>query len=122
MTQDDGDEVGGTEDRRRAKLADIHRLEAAVAKAEGTLAAMEKAPDRPISKTQFYNLAFPALLAADGARGIKFIRRNAAYAYSEYLLAVAGADFPSMDEVYGGQPADAAKMADVSVTAGPATA
>lgn len=90
MTADDleGNESGS--ERRRARAADVERLEARVA---GLLTEVKAAEDRrnsPLTWTEFCNMAFPALLAAEGSSKWRSMHQRILDIYNEYLRAVSG--------------------------------
>lgn len=100
-------------DGRRARLADVQRLEAALADATGQLKAMQeflnKRDETPIPKAQFY-AQFYAMSVLSG-RNFKHLRHLSDSAWESYLDAMNGKPAPTIGEIYGttAQPADAAQ-------------
>ncbi len=89
--QNDDDSIS---DNRRARLADLQRLEAALSEATGQLKAM-----------QFY------MMSVLSGRNIKHLRNLADAAWESYIGAMDGKPAPTLQEIYGpaAQPADAAQ-------------
>lgn len=106
MTDDDP-----STDGRRARLADVQRLETALANASGQLEAMQNAlehlDERPIPKAQFYAQFY--MMSVLSGRNIKHLRVLADSAWKSYMEAMAGKPAPTLEEIYGpsAQPADA---------------
>lgn len=91
MTADDLDGNEGTgSERRRARAADVERLEARVGE---MLAAVKAAEDRrstPLTWLEFCNIAFPALLSAEGSSKWRTMHQRILDVFNEYRRAVSG--------------------------------
>ncbi len=107
--KDEGDEGVG-EDRRRAKLVDVQRLEAAVQKAEGRFEALEKAllakENAPVPRGQFYANLY-AMAALKNAPNLKGLRDYADQAWSDYNEALELQPRKTLEERYGGKRPEA---------------
>lgn len=120
MTQTDGgDEVESEipSDRRRARLADVVRLEQAICKAEGALEVLTRERDKPMSREQFMAHGTIALLASAGPQRIKNFRQYLLLAWSEYQQAANPAiPIPTQDEIAAGKTLEIAPAVSVSVS------
>lgn len=90
MTADDleGNESGS--ERRRARAADVERLEARVADLTAAVRAAEDRRSQPLTWIEFCNMAFPAVLNSDGVSRWRSMHQNIHIVYKEYLRAVSG--------------------------------
>lgn len=108
--QNDDDSIP---DNRRARLADLQRLEAALSEATGQLKAMQaflgSRDETPIPKAQFYAQFY--MMSVLSGRNIKHLRNLADAAWESYIGAMDGKPAPTLQEIYGpaAQPADAAQ-------------
>lgn len=125
QTDPSDDETFGTSgDRRRPRLEDVQRLEAAVAEALGAVAAMkaerEQAEVKPWSKPQFMAQIYAMGVLA--GRPVKLLRGIAEDAWRDYLGAVRGDKAPAVEDIYGtgGMTRhDAVKPTEVKAIASP---
>lgn len=101
-TQDGADdEIEGGQDRRRARMADLLRLETAItvatAKVEALEALLAKSATEPVNRSQFYaNFFASATLAGIQKPGV--VRDRADLAWATYLEALAGTPRRSIEE------------------------
>lgn len=98
---DSADLEGGT-DRRRAKMADVLRLEQAMLRAEGATAEMkrllEQRDTQPISRTQFYATFF-GNAAINNPSKAKHFRSWCDEAWAAYQHAMSGAPRVSIEDM-----------------------
>lgn len=128
QTDQSGDETfGASGDRRRARLEDVQRVEAALAQALGAVAAMkaerEVAETKPWSKPQFMAQIYAMGVLA--GRPVKLLRGIAEDAWRDYLGAVRGDKAPAVEDIYGtgGMTRhDAVKATPVNAIAAPGLA
>lgn len=92
-------------DGRRARLADVQRLESAIVEATARLKTLEefiaKRDNSPISRGEFYGHVY-AMAALAGKRP-GAIRDWADLAWKSYQDALTDAPRPTLEEVYGGK-------------------
>lgn len=110
QSSDDNVEFGS--DGRRARLADLQRLEGRLAEAMGLIKALEQREaereTKPLSKPMF--MAQVYAMSALAGKNVKHIRVFAEESYRDYCEALAGVPRKSLDEIYGGLQAPSAPM------------
>ncbi|MEB3198848.1 MAG: hypothetical protein VKP62_16775 [Candidatus Sericytochromatia bacterium] len=100
------DEINDDEassDGRRARLADVQRLETALAQAAGQLKAMQeflsKRDETPVPKAQFYAQFY--VMSVLSGRNFKHLRHMADSAWKSYTDSMDGKPAPTLSEIYG---------------------
>lgn len=115
-----GDEVEGDGldgDRRRARFADLARVEALLNQAMGRIAALEALLERqrsePVSKPEFY-ARFYANIALSDPKNAKHARTFCDQAWTGYQEALACKPRTTLEQMYGGAPAEPLAPADAT--------
>lgn len=108
IDRDESDNNNEREDGRRARLADLTRLESALSEATGRLKAIEdfiaRRDSEPVSRSMFYAHFYS--MAALSGKSAKHFRVWCDDAWASYLEAMTCSPRRTLDQLYGSASAD----------------